>query len=67
VTPLLEVIGGPMDGDVVELPDDVSGYVALHDGGCGADSYRVEWWAMRDGDGREMWRRRCLVWVERDA
>ena len=65
--PHYQVIGGPLEGEAVDLPDGATEYVALRDGGRGADTYRVEEWTKRDEAGRELWRRPCLVWVERDA
>ena len=59
-----EVIGGPLDGEVVELAEGATEYVALRDGGRGSDTYRVEWWTKRDGDGRTVWEGPCLVWQE---
>lgn len=63
-TRLLTVVGGPLDGEVVELPEGATEYVAARDGGRGFDTYRAEEWTHRDAEGRMLWTRVCLVWVE---
>ena len=61
---LYTVVGGPLDGEEIELPAGATQYVSLHDGGRGADTYRVERYTHRDADGRALWERLCLVWQE---
>ena len=61
---MLPVIGGPLNGELVEISADTTEYVAVRDGGR-ADIYRARWWTERDSAGRKLWERLCLVWEER--
>ena len=61
----LEVIGGPLAGQIVEISADTTEYVAVRPDGRGVDIYRARWWTKLDSDGKKLWERVCLVWEAR--